>query len=38
MKDVVSFSQVEDSVISIRNQNVILDSKVQNFMESRLEK
>lgn len=28
MKDVVSFSQVEDSVISIRNQNVILDSKV----------
>lgn len=28
MKDVVSFSQAEDSVISIRNQNVILDSKV----------
>ena len=28
MKDVVSFSQVEDAVISIRNQNVILDSKV----------
>lgn len=28
MKDVVSFSQVEDAVIYIRNQNVILDSKV----------
>ncbi len=28
MKDVVSFSQVEEAVISIRNQNVILDSKV----------